>query len=89
MRQIDLTAFPPPWDEDQLQHLASEVILSGGDVWSSRAVSSPVDHSSAAAPTSPNKESVFAWMAGRIRWELRLEELRDTCTRAVAGSDHC
>jgi hypothetical protein len=78
MRQIDLAAYPVPWDEEQLRHASSEVNIRASDAGISSPVGSPADYPSAALPTSPNKKSAFTWMAGRIHWELRLEELRRT-----------
>jgi hypothetical protein len=58
--------------------LAGEMDLRAGDTRPRSSLGLPADHSSAAVPTSPNKESAFGSMAGRIGWELRLDELRRT-----------
>jgi hypothetical protein len=84
MRKIDLGTLPVLWEEEHLRHLASEVDVRAGDPPSSRSVGS-ANHTSAAGPTPPNKERAFAWMAGRIGWELRLNELRSIHDGLLGG----
>jgi hypothetical protein len=86
---MDLEDYPIVWDQENLRQPAGEVNLRAGDTRPGSSLGSSADHSSAAVPTSPNKESAFAWMAARISWELRLDELRRTAelshARRTAG----
>jgi hypothetical protein len=81
MRQTDLVDYPLLWDEDQLRPIASEVHFHAGDPPTSSSVGSPADHSGTSVSSSPSEQSAFAWMADRIQWELRLDELRGTRAR--------
>lgn len=76
MRQIDLGDYPVLCDEGRSRQLAGDVNLRAGDTRTSSSFGSSADPSSAAVLTSPKKESAVAWMAARISWELRLDELR-------------
>lgn len=86
MRQIDLDSLPVLWDDEQLPHLASDVNTRVDDRPTTSSLGHTADPPRGAVPTSPIGEGALAWMASRLRWELRLEELHKMRPAEARGS---